>query len=125
TITAASGQIWYKYNHGNQSIDWTLYTGPFTLNDATLVSGNYVIYAKTRDSGGVDSAEVQKTYQVGYAQPTLELVGEGEDPNYTWLEITINAQSPQPQFRINGGAWQNYTTPVDFAQSGTYKFEYR
>src|SRR5690606_32848454 len=57
TITSSSNTIWYKVNHGAQSVDWKEYTGPITLDDATLVSGNYVIYAKTIDTGNVESQE--------------------------------------------------------------------
>src|SRR5690606_11486334 len=125
TITASSNTIWYKINHGAQSVDWTEYTGPITLSDATLVSGNYVIMAKTIDSGNVESAEVQKSYQVGYPQPTLELSGDGVDPDYSTLEIVINSESPQPQYRINNGSWTNYTGPILFNTGGSYKFDYR
>ncbi|VEU82817.1 family 10 glycosylhydrolase [Acholeplasma hippikon] len=128
TITSNGAQIYYKYNHGSQSInEWTLYTGPFKLNDATLVNGNYVIYAKTIDENLAESNEIDLLVKVVDVpnDPILGVAGDGNDPYYTWLELTLDPKTSTTQYRINNGAWTVYNDPVEFRTPGTYKFEYR
>lgn len=129
TISSSEHQIYYKYNHGSQSITtWQLYTGPITLTDGTLASGNYLIYAKTVDPFGAESAEVTQMYTVFEtvpADPVLVINGTGVAPYYKSAELSLNSTTTKNQYRVNGGAWQPFNEPVEFVIPGTYKVDYR
>lgn len=123
-ITSPEHNIWVKINHGSPGT-WVPYEGPITLTS----TGNYAVFAKTIDDGGIESAEIQQNLRIvsSYTTPTLEIAGDGVDPNYDWLEITINfdQNAPEPRYRMNGGAWIQYVEPILFEQVGHYTMEYR
>src|SRR5690554_1478879 len=123
-ITAPENDIWVKINHGSPG-EWVPYTGPIELTS----TGNYAVFAKTIAAGGVESAEVQQNLRIvsNYDAPTIETAGDGIDPDYEWLEITIifDENAPEPRLRVNGGAWMQYTEPLLFEQVGNYTLEYR
>src|SRR5690606_8934264 len=62
-----------------------------------------------------------------FDDPVLEFAGDGIDPYYKWIEITLDfdPSAPQPRYRMNGGAWQTYTEPMLFEQPGNFLIEYR
>ena len=123
-ITAPEHDVWVKINHGSAGT-WVPYEGPITLTE----TGNYAVFAKTIDEGGIESAEVQQNLRIvsSYTTPTLEIAGDGVDPNYDWLEVIINfdQNAPEPRYRMNGGSWIQYTEPLLYEQPGNYILEYR
>src|SRR5690606_32588791 len=124
TITAPSNEIWVRINKGSVG-PWELYEGPIELTTA----GNYAVFAKTVDPGGVESEIVQRNLTITtlFDDPVLEFAGDGIDPYYKWIEITLDfdPSAPQPRYRMNGGAWQTYTEPMLFEQPGNFLIEYR
>ncbi|WIF88747.1 family 10 glycosylhydrolase [Acholeplasma laidlawii] len=123
-IESSDHDIWVKINHGAEGT-WELYEGPITLTSR----GNYAIYSKTIDAGGVESVEVQRNLSIvsAYSNPSVVLEGSGTNPNYESVQVTFSfdPNAPEPQYRINDGLWQYYTGPVLFDQIGNYTITYR
>lgn len=123
-ITAPEHEIWVRINHGSIG-PWVLYEGPITLTD----TGNYAVFAKTIDAGGVESNAIQQNLRIvsNYTDPTIQIAGDGVAPNFEWLEVDIqfDPNAPEPRYRMNGGAWQQYVEPILYEQLGHYTLEYR
>src|SRR5690606_18496389 len=58
-IASPNHDIWVKINHGSPGT-WVPYEGPITLTS----TGNYAVFAKTIDEGGIESAEVQQNLRI-------------------------------------------------------------
>jgi uncharacterized lipoprotein YddW (UPF0748 family) len=123
TLTSDGTPIQVKINRGSPGT-WVDYTGPITLAEA----GDYFFIARTITPDGVLSAESSLFVTVVsecYDDPSIAVSGTGNDPYYQNARITLSGASPVIEYRIDGGTWTTYSTPIDFATEGTFTIDYR
>ena len=123
SITSDGTPIWVKINHGSPGV-WTEYTEPITLDSG----GGYLIIAKTITVDGVESATTEQVVYVQelcYDDPTHSISGTGTDPYFQNATLTLSGDSPTILYKINDGAYQTYTAPIDFDMEGDYTVTYK
>ena len=112
---------WIDYT--TEPIPWTLKTG----------DGNKRVYVQFKDNAGKISPETSDTIILDNEQPTTvpSLLGnEGEDNWYTssvTVELTATDTGSgvnSTTYRINGAAWNSYTSPFTLGTEGTNIIEY-
>lgn len=121
-VLLASEPIFYAINHGSIG-SWQPYIGPIPLTGL----GNHFIQAKTINSEGIESSMITRLVKIVpacYPEPTLTLEGEGNPPYYQNATLHLTGSTAM-SYRINGGSWIPYESPIEFDQDGHYLFEYR
>jgi parallel beta-helix repeat protein len=116
--------IWYRIDGGA----WINYAGNFTLTGA----GGHNISYYAQDNLGQNSTVITKYVWLDETTPTTgrEISGPqyGQFINANTLIYLNSTDSGSGvsviQYRINGGAWLNYTGPLNFSVDGTYLIEY-
>ena len=116
--------IWYNIDGGS----WINYTGSFNI----IGAGGHNISYYAMDNLGQNSTVITKYVWLDEITPTTgrEISGPhyGQFINANTLIYLNSTDSGSGvsviQYRINGGAWLNYTGPLNFSVDGTYLIEY-
>jgi len=122
TITSSEEEIYVAINHGSVG-EWVLYKGPIVLNE----EGGYYIKAKTIDERDTESEESVLSVTVQeecYNNPTIQVTGSGQDPNYQSATVTLSGETDL-QYKIDTGVWTDFTTPFTVNQEGSHTIYYR
>ena len=121
-LNSSGEDIYVAINHGSVG-EFELYTGPITLTD----TGSYYIRAKTIDSRGTESDEVNKSLNIQedcYPDPIINVTGIGQDPNYQSAIVSLSGET-NIQYKINDGLWIDYTEPFELTTEGSYTIYYK
>jgi len=122
TITSGGTEIYVAINHGSVG-EFIKYTEPISLNE----TGSYYIRAKTIDERDTDSEETIVSLNVVeecYVAPTIQVTGTGTNPYYQSATVTLSGVTDL-QYKINDGAWIDYTVPFVLDIEGEYTISYR
>jgi uncharacterized lipoprotein YddW (UPF0748 family) len=118
TLTA-SETIWYKLDDGL----WTEYTIPFDV----IGTGAHVVYMKTIDSLGEESAISSINIPIQYLNidvPEISISGTMIDDNYVvGSNVIITSEGETIYVAINHGSvgvWEEYTGPITLDDDGGY-----
>ena len=129
TLTASDEES--GVDHTEYSFDgstWMLYTAPFTLGE-----GIHTVYYRSVDKAGNVEEPGSVVVKVDYTPPTTSslLSGDwGEDgwsrADVTWTLTAFDGLSGvhATYYRVNGGAWIEYTGALTFTEEGFYTLEY-
>lgn len=112
TITYPSGAETKQYSIDNGA--WQTYTAPFTVEVNSTVSARYYdAQGLISPSASYDISNIDKTPP---AAPVISAIsGEGN----VSVSISYPTDAAVKQYRLDNGAWQDYSQPFTLSQSGT------
>jgi len=122
TVTlSATDDIWYQIDDG----PWQLYTSPIEVTG----SGAHVLYMKTKDDLGIDSAIVSQNIVIQYLNvdvPQVDIVGNQIAGDYVvGSQVIFSSQTEDIYVKMNFGSvgeYTLYTEPIILAEPGRYYF---
>jgi uncharacterized lipoprotein YddW (UPF0748 family) len=118
---SATEEIWYQLDDGV----WQVYSEPISVTGP----GAHVLYMKTRDALGVDSAIVSQNIVIQYLNadiPSYNIIGDQLDGDYvvgSQLELTSTSEDIYVKMNFGSvGEFELYTNPIVLDQAGRYYF---
>ncbi|MEO2202142.1 hypothetical protein ABGV42_00105 [Paenibacillus pabuli] len=121
-VTYPTGTVTKEYRIDNGP--WMTYTGPITLTT------NGVVQARATDAAGNVSVAGSLTVDnISKSTPKEPIIMPTLDTTPTagpiYVPITFPSNAVVKQCRINGGAWFDYTGPIEMTDNGTITCRYQ
>ena len=121
-ISDANGIAVKKWATGNQTATYFATSGTELTGNTFVVSenGTYTVYAKDRAGNEtVRTITVNNIDKVPPTAPTLSASTTAPTNGNVNVTISYPSDAVTKEYRINGGAWTAYTTPVAMTANGT------
>jgi PKD repeat protein len=121
--------IFYKFEDTLFDDEWSLYEGPFTIDQ----DGDYILRIYSEDiAGNTRGKGTPYLMKIDTGAPTTicNLIGEGSNGNY-YMEVDVELFADDPGsgvdtifYQIDGGQWTEYTNIITITSHGLHTFEY-
>ncbi|WJH36812.1 hypothetical protein N6H14_14580 [Paenibacillus sp. CC-CFT747] len=111
---------------------WTEYAGEASVT----VDGSHAVEYRSIDHAGNREAVLTAAFRIDTGLPGLTAAFTPSDPNGTngWYTTPVSAALTASdsvsgiasvEYRIDGGAWTSYVSPVAYAEDGSHTLDYR
>ena len=126
-FSSSTGNVWY-YECQMGDEPWYPCSSPRTLTH--LEDGEHTFRARAVDDDLTREAEpAERTWTVKATPPDSTIISGPSDTELRTAAFEFEASEPDADFscRLDGGAWQNCTSPVEYEDlaTGTHDFEVR